>query len=83
MSLVNVGVGFAGGAWAAPRIVVAATATSARAGVTSFGAEPIGFSFFFISNNHIELEDYLSFTYGLRWRYGEPSVCRQRRRQDI
>jgi hypothetical protein len=56
MSLVNVGVGFAGGAWAAPTNLVAATATSTRAGITSFGAEPIGLSFF-IKNGHIERAD--------------------------
>src|SRR5438477_12584274 len=58
MSLVNVGVGFAGGAPAAPTIWVAATPTSRRAGITSLGTEPIGFSFF-INNSHIQLEDIL------------------------
>jgi hypothetical protein len=56
MSLVNVGVGFAGGAWAAPTILAAATATSTRAGITCFGAEPMGLSFF-VNNGQSELED--------------------------
>src|SRR5216683_1413186 len=67
ISRVNVGVGLGGGAWAAPTILAAASTTSMRAGITSFRAEPIGFSFF-INNSFIGL-DYLSSTYGLRWRY--------------
>src|SRR5438132_11982722 len=63
MSLLNVGVGFAGGAWAAPTILVAATATSRRAGITSLGTEPIGFSF--INNSHFKLEGCPPSTYGL------------------
>src|SRR6266851_6182812 len=76
MSLVNVGVGFAGGAWAAPTILAAATPASRRAGITSLGTEAIGFSFF-INNSDIELEYILHLERHGDWIFQQPPDLRQ------